>query len=93
MIHPSQPTEVVSPVSRDLLQPKQKAFCCADAETMHFPAWGGRNDGLQKDFLLESASLPSDIISMLTFMIVFPLSFYPRSLLADPCQTWLLSIL
>lgn len=34
--------------------------------------------GCKKDFLLESAALLTDMISMLTFMIVFPLSFYPR---------------
>lgn len=61
-----------------LLQPKPKSFPCADAEMMHFPAWGGSKDGLQKDFLLESASLLTDTISMLTIMIVFPSSFYHR---------------
>lgn len=37
-----------------LLQPNQETFHYADVETTRFPTWGGRNDGLQKDFLLES---------------------------------------
>ena len=33
---------------------------------------------MQKDFLLESASLLTDMISVLTVTTVFPSSFYPR---------------